>query len=102
MLLRVDLERKDNMTGAIALLQTAVDKDNGNALLRKELGDLYRMSDQYEKARDAYLMPRLILALLRAILIAILALPMNSLNRTSLPKIVSKRRWQKIQMIPIR
>ena len=100
LLLRIDLERKDNMTGAIALLQTAVDKDGGNALLRKELGDLYRMSDQFEKARDAYLMPRLILALLRAILIAILALPMNSLNKTSLPKIVSKRRWQKIQMIP--
>ena len=55
LLLRIDLERKDNMTGAIALLQTAVDKDNGNALLRKELGDLYRMSDQFEKARDAYL-----------------------------------------------
>ena len=56
LLLRVDLERKDNMTGAIALMQTAVDKDGDNALLRKELGDLYRMSDQYEKARDAYLM----------------------------------------------
>ena len=56
LLLRVDLERKDNMTGAIALMQTAVDKDGDNALLRKELGDLYRMSDQFEKARDAYLM----------------------------------------------
>jgi len=56
LLLRVDLERKDNMTGAIALLQTAVDKGGDNALLRKELGDLYRMSDQFEKARDAYLM----------------------------------------------
>jgi tetratricopeptide (TPR) repeat protein len=56
LLLRIDLERKDNMPGAIALMQTAVDKDGDNALLRKELGDLYRMSDQYEKARDAYLM----------------------------------------------
>ncbi len=56
LLLRIDLERKDNMTGAIALLQTAVDKGDDNALLRKELGDLYRMSDQFEKARDAYLM----------------------------------------------
>ena len=56
LLLRVDLERRDNMTGAIALMQTAVDKDGDNALLRKELGDLYRMSDQFEKARDAYLM----------------------------------------------
>ncbi len=55
LLLRIDLERKDNMTGAIALLQTAVDKEGDNALLRKELGDLYRMSDQFEKARDAYL-----------------------------------------------
>ena len=56
LLLRIDLERKDNMTGAITLMQTAVDKDGDNALLRKELGDLYRISDQYEKARDAYLM----------------------------------------------
>ena len=56
LLLRVDLERRDNMTGAIALLQTAVGKGGDNALLRKELGDLYRMSDQFEKARDAYLM----------------------------------------------
>ena len=56
LLLRVDLERKDNMAGAIALLQAAVDKNGDNALLRKELGDLYRISDQYEKARDAYLM----------------------------------------------
>ena len=55
LLLRIDLTRKDNMTGAIALLQTAVDKSGDNALLRKELGDLYRMSDQFEKARDAYL-----------------------------------------------
>ena len=39
LLLRVDLERKDNMPGAIALMQTAVDKDGDNALLRKELGD---------------------------------------------------------------
>ena len=56
LLLRIDLERKDNMTGAIALLQTAVSKGGDNALLQKELGDLYRMSDQFEKARDAYLM----------------------------------------------
>jgi tetratricopeptide (TPR) repeat protein len=56
LLLRIDLKRKDNMDGAIALLQTAVDKDGDNALLRKELGDLYRMSDQFQKARDAYLM----------------------------------------------
>ena len=55
LLLRIDLERKDNMDGAISLLQTAVDIDGDNALLRKELGDLYRMSDQFEKARDAYL-----------------------------------------------
>jgi Flp pilus assembly protein TadD len=55
LLLRIDLERKDNMAGAIALLQAAVDKSGDNALLRKELGDLYRMSDQFEKARDAYL-----------------------------------------------
>ncbi len=55
LLLRIDLERKNNMTGAIALMQTAVDKDGDNALLRKELGDLYRMADQFEKARDAYL-----------------------------------------------
>ena len=56
LLLRIDLERKDNITGAITLMQTAVNKDGDNALLRKELGDLYRISDQYEKARDAYLM----------------------------------------------
>ena len=55
LLLRIDLERKDNMTGAIALLQTAVSKGGDNALLQKELGDLYRMSDQFEKAREAYL-----------------------------------------------
>ena len=55
LLLRVNLERKNNMTGAIALLQTAVNKDGDNALLRKELGDLYRMSGQFEKARDTYL-----------------------------------------------
>jgi tetratricopeptide (TPR) repeat protein len=55
LLLRIDLERKDNMAGAISLLQTAVDIDGDNALLRKELGDLYRMSDQFKKARDAYL-----------------------------------------------
>ena len=56
LLLRINLERKNNMTGAIALLQTAIDKSGDNALLRKKLGDLYRMSDQFEKARDAYLM----------------------------------------------
>jgi tetratricopeptide (TPR) repeat protein len=56
LLLRIDLERKDNITGAIALLQTAAEKSGDNALLRKELGDLYRMSDQFEKARNAYLM----------------------------------------------
>jgi tetratricopeptide (TPR) repeat protein len=56
LLFRIDLESKDNMTGAITLMQRAVNKDGDNALLRKELGDLYRMSDQYEKARDAYLM----------------------------------------------
>ena len=55
LLLRVDLDRRDNMAGAISLLQQAVDNDRDNALLRKELGDLYRMSDRYEKARDAYL-----------------------------------------------
>ena len=55
LLLRIDLERKDNMTGAIALLQATVDKSGDNALLRKELGDLYRLSGQFEKARDAYL-----------------------------------------------
>jgi tetratricopeptide (TPR) repeat protein len=56
LLLRINLERKNNMTGAIALLQTAVENDSDNALLLKELGDLYRMSDQFGKARDAYLM----------------------------------------------
>jgi tetratricopeptide (TPR) repeat protein len=56
LLLRIDLERKNNITGAITLMKTAVDNDGDNALLRKELGDLYRISDQYEKARDTYLM----------------------------------------------
>ncbi|MDB3879868.1 tetratricopeptide repeat protein [Alphaproteobacteria bacterium] len=55
LLLRINLERKNNMTGAIALLQTAVDKSDDNAFLRKKLGDLYRISGQFEKARDAYL-----------------------------------------------
>jgi hypothetical protein len=85
----------------LPLLQTAVGKSGDNALLRKKLGDLYRMSDQFEKARDAYLMA-LDLGLIRVILIAILAFPMNSLNKTSLPKITSKPRWKKIQMILIR
>ena len=55
----VNLDRsKTTLPGAIShLMQTAVDKeDRKNALLQKELGDLYRISDQYEKARDAYLM----------------------------------------------
>ena len=56
LLLRIDLKRKDNIKAAVDLMQAAVNKDGNNALLQKELGDLYRMSDQYEKARDAYLM----------------------------------------------
>jgi hypothetical protein len=58
----------------------------------KNLAIFTECQDQYEKARDAYLMALDLGLAFRAILIAILAFPMNSLNRTSLPKIVSKRR----------
>ena len=55
LLLRIDLERRNDMSGAISQMQAAVDGDRGNALLHKELGDLYRMASQFDKARDAYL-----------------------------------------------
>jgi len=55
LLLRSDLERRNDMSGAISQMQAAVDGDRGNALLHKELGDLYRMASQFDKARDAYL-----------------------------------------------
>ena len=55
LLLRSDLERRNDMSGAISQMQAAVDGDRGNALLHKELGDLYRMASQFDKSRDAYL-----------------------------------------------
>lgn len=56
LLLEVNLDRSDNIGLAISRLQSSLDKDRKNAFLQKELGDLYRMSDQLDKARDAYLM----------------------------------------------
>jgi tetratricopeptide (TPR) repeat protein len=56
LLLEVNLDRSDNIGFAISRLQSFLDKDRKNAFLQKELGDLYRISDQLDKARDAYLM----------------------------------------------
>ncbi|MDC3234676.1 hypothetical protein OBB02_01380 [Candidatus Puniceispirillum sp.] len=56
LLLEVNLDRADNIGLAISRLQSSLDKDRKNAFLQKELGDLYRISDQLDKARDAYLM----------------------------------------------
>ena len=56
LLLEVNLDRSDNIGLAISRLQSFLDKDRKNAFLQKELGDLYRISDQLYKARDAYLM----------------------------------------------
>ena len=55
LLLEVNLDRSDNVELAIRRLQSSLDKDRQNAFLQKELGDLYRISDQLDKARDAYL-----------------------------------------------
>jgi tetratricopeptide (TPR) repeat protein len=56
LLLEVNLDRSDNVELAISRLQNSLDEDQKNAFLQKELGDLYRVSDQLNKARDAYLM----------------------------------------------
>ena len=56
LLLEVNLDRSDNIELAISRLQSSLHKDRNNAFLQKELGDLYRISDQLDKARDAYLM----------------------------------------------
>ena len=56
LLLEVDLDRSNNIERAISRLQNSVEKDKTNAFLQKELGDLYRISDQLHKARDSYLM----------------------------------------------
>jgi tetratricopeptide (TPR) repeat protein len=56
LLLEVNLDRPDNIERAINRLQSSLDKNHKNAFLQKELGDLYRLSDQLGKARDAYLM----------------------------------------------
>ncbi len=56
LLLEVNIDRADNIGLAISHLQRSLDKDRKNAFLQKELGDLYRISDQLDKARDAYLM----------------------------------------------
>ena len=55
LLLEVNLDRSDNIENAISHLQSFLSKDRKNAFLQKELGDLYRISDQLEQARDAYL-----------------------------------------------
>ncbi len=56
LILEVNLDRSNNIGLAISRLQSSLDKDQKNAFLQKELGDLYRISDQLDKARDAYLM----------------------------------------------
>ena len=56
LILEINLDRSGNIGLAISRLQSFLDKDRKNAFLQKELGDLYRMSDQLDKARDAYLM----------------------------------------------
>ena len=55
LLLEVNLDRSDNIELAINRLQSFLNEDRKNAFLQKELGDLYRLSDQLEQARDAYL-----------------------------------------------
>mgnify|MGYP006097692259 CR=1 FL=1 len=49
--------RRKNVDISIALgfLEGSVDRDKTNAFLQKELGDLYRISHLFIKARDAYL-----------------------------------------------
>ena len=56
LLLEINLDRSDNVELAISRLQGFLNKDRKNAFLQKELGDLYRISGQLDKARDAYLM----------------------------------------------
>ena len=55
LLLEVNLDRSDDIESAIRHLQSFLSEDRKNAFLQKELGDLYRISDQLEQARDAYL-----------------------------------------------
>ena len=55
LLLQADLDRHENISLALNLLERSVDNDSTNAFLQKELGDLYRISNDFSKARDAYL-----------------------------------------------
>ncbi len=53
--LQADLDRNENISLALNLLEKSVAEDSTNAFLQKELGDLYRISNDFNKARDAYL-----------------------------------------------
>ena len=55
LLLQADINKNDDISIALSLLERSVDKNKTNAFLQKELGDLYRMSNLFIKARDAYL-----------------------------------------------
>ncbi len=55
LLLEINLDRSNNIERAISRLQRSLNKNQNNAYLYKELGDLFRTSDQLDKARDSYL-----------------------------------------------
>ena len=55
LLLRLDIERRNDINAAIERLKAALAKSRDNAFLLKEMGDLYRMADQFAEARNAYL-----------------------------------------------
>ena len=55
LLLQADIDRDENISLALNRLEKSVSKDKTNAFLQKELGDLYRISNEFSKARDAYL-----------------------------------------------
>ncbi|MDC1381993.1 tetratricopeptide repeat protein [Candidatus Puniceispirillum sp.] len=55
LLLQADINRNEDISIALSFLEGSVDKDKTNAFLQKELGDLYRISNSFIKARNAYL-----------------------------------------------
>ncbi len=55
LLLRLDIERRNDINAAIERLKATLAKSRDNAFLLKEMGDLYRMADQFAEARNAYL-----------------------------------------------
>ncbi len=55
LLIQLDMEQRKDINAAINRLNKALDSDQDNGLLFKELGDLYRYNDEFVKSREAYL-----------------------------------------------